>query len=102
MPDPEGALAEMERVVRPGSRLVIADTDWRSLMFDLIPPDVHDAVTDAFRAVRGPADDIGGILLNRCRDLGLVEVDITAAPQVLTQWDPARMTDRPGSFRSAP
>jgi len=71
-------------------------------MFDLIAPDVHDAVTDAFRAVRGPGDDIGGRLLNRCRDFGLVEVDITATTQALTQWDPARMTDRPGSFRSAP
>jgi ubiquinone/menaquinone biosynthesis C-methylase UbiE len=88
VPAPERALAEMVRVVRPGGRVVIADTDWRSLMFDLIEPDVHAAVTEAFRAVRGPGYDVGGRLLNRCRDLGLVDVEITAATQVWTHWNP--------------
>jgi len=97
VPDPERALAEMVRVVRPGGRVVVADTDWRSLTFDLIEPDVHDAVTAAFRALRGPGYDVGGKLLNRCRDLGLVDIDITAATQVWTQWDPDA-DDAPAGF----
>lgn len=31
---------------------------------------------------------MGGRLLNRCRDLGLVDVEITAATQVWTHWNP--------------
>jgi hypothetical protein len=41
----------MVRVVGPRGRLVIADTDWRSLTFDLIAP---DSVTQALRAFSRP------------------------------------------------
>jgi ubiquinone/menaquinone biosynthesis C-methylase UbiE len=79
VPDPERALAEMVRVVRPGGRVVVADTDWRSLMFDLIEPDVHDAAAVI---------------------LGWWTSTSPPPPRCGPTGTQTRMTHRPGSFRS--
>jgi len=48
------------------------------------------------------ANDVGGRLLNRCRDLGLVEVDITAETKVLTIGTPTALTRRDPDADDAP
>ena len=64
MPDPEAALDEMLRTTRPGGRLVVIDTDWRTLAFDL-PDDAPGlAVAEGLRSLRGRPASIGGRLLN--------------------------------------
>jgi ubiquinone/menaquinone biosynthesis C-methylase UbiE len=88
VPDTDRAAGELVRILRPGGRLVVTDTDWRSLAFDASDAQDFDAVTLAIRALRGPGYGIGGRLLNLCRGLGLVGVACTAATHVWTEWDP--------------
>lgn len=43
--DPYAAAAEIARVLRPGGRVVIVDTDWRTAVLNPIPPDVEEALS---------------------------------------------------------
>jgi SAM-dependent methyltransferase len=86
--DPAAAVAEMVRVLRPGGRLTIIDTDWRTLLFDLPDHESTAAVHDAILAFRGGQAAVGSRLLNLCRDAGVIHLDHTAATHVWTHWDP--------------
>jgi hypothetical protein len=88
-------------VPRPGGRLVVTDTDWRSMVFDLPEPQdaqIAELVAGAMRALRGSGHSIGGRLLNTFRELGLVDLDCTAATHVWTEWDPDREPGPSGFF----
>ena len=88
VPNVDQALAEMLRVLRPGGRLSVIETDWRSLLFDLPDRAATDAVARAIWSLRGPAFDLGGRILNLARELGLEAIDVTGAVHVWTRWNP--------------
>ena len=90
VPEPGTAVAELSRVVRPGGRLCLIDTDWRTFAVDVPDIDLSTSVTAAMVRARGGPSAAGGLLVNLCRQQGLVDVDVHPATQVWTSWDPDR------------
>jgi SAM-dependent methyltransferase len=96
--DIDQAASELVRVLRPGGRLVVTDTDWCSTTLDLPDQELVGSVLQAMQAARGPGFRVGAHLLNLFRDHGLVDMAVTAATHVWTAWDPDAGPDVTGFF----
>lgn len=93
---PERAVAELVRVTRPGGRICLTDTDWRTLVLDHPRPDLVRKFGDAMEAIRGAGLSAGGRLLNLARDAGLDGLEVTAEAHTWTAWDPDQTPAPPG------
>jgi SAM-dependent methyltransferase len=77
VPDPSAAVAEMARVLRPGGRVAVIDTDWRSVTVWPGDPVVTSAVRDAWVASFANAA-AGGQLPDLLLSAGFVDLVLTA------------------------
>ena len=87
---PEGAVAEMARVTRPGGWVVAAEPDWGTFVVDA--PD-EDAGREVARAAAGRlrSGAVGRTLRRLLLDAGLVDVELTARTLVVTDGPTAQM-----------
>jgi SAM-dependent methyltransferase len=96
--DPEAAVAEMARVVRPGGLVSLLDTDWSTLDLDVGDVGLSQRVRDALRSERRRPANIGGRLADVVRGAGLRPVAQTMATQTWDAWNPDESPAPEGCF----
>ena len=79
--DPIAAVAEMARVVRPGGRISLIDTDWSTFAIDVGDDDLAERVRTTMRTERGRPSNIGRRLHDLIRTAGLAPLAKTKATQ---------------------
>ena len=86
--DPRAAVDELARVLRPGGRMSLIDTDWSTLRLDVGDDTIAAMVCDAMQTERRRASNIGSRLGELVLAAGFNEVLESSATQVWTTWDP--------------
>ena len=86
--DPAAAVAEMVRVVRPGGRVSLIDTDWSTFTMDVGDDALAALVRDGMRMERNRPSNVGRRLHDLVGAAGCVPLARTEATQTWTTWDP--------------
>ncbi len=86
--DPLAAVDELARVLRPGGRVSLIDTDWSTLRLDVGDSTVAALVHEAMRAERSRPSNVGSRLGELVLTAGFEALLETEATQVWTTWNP--------------
>jgi arsenite methyltransferase len=85
VPNLDDALREIQRVLRPGGRVVILATNWSSLVWHSEEPSRMKRVLTAF-AAHAPYRDLPSILPTRLRSLGMTAIRQAPVPVLNTSY----------------
>lgn len=96
--DPAVAVAELVRVVRPGGRVSLLDSDWSTFTIDVGDDALSALVRDGMRKERNRASNVGRRLRELVGAAGCVPLARTEATQTWTSWDPDESPAPPGCF----
>jgi SAM-dependent methyltransferase len=96
--DPAAAVAELVRVVHPGGRVSLIDTDWSTLTMDVGDPAVSALVRAGMRRERNRPSNVGRRLHDLVRRAGCLPLARTEATQTWTTWDPDESPAPRGCF----
>ncbi len=96
--EPRAAVREMARVVRPGGRVSLIDTDWSTFAIDVGDNELASRVRRAMLVERNRPSNIGSRLHELVRDAGLTPVARTARTHTWTEWNPDASPAPDGCF----
>jgi SAM-dependent methyltransferase len=99
--DPQTAVDELARVLRPGGRLGLIDTDWSTLRIDVGDDEVARAVREGLQVERNRPSLVGRRLGALARAAGLEVIAETSATHTWTRWDPDVSPAPDGCFSMA-
>ncbi len=99
--DPGGAIAGFGRMLRPGGRLALIDTDWSTLWLEVDDPQLTNAVRDGLRDERSRPSNVGRRLADLVVDCGFDVAAATTATQTWTDWNPDATPAPDGCFSMA-
>jgi SAM-dependent methyltransferase len=86
--DPAAAVAELVRVVRPGGRISLIDTDWSTFAIEVGDEALAARVRDAMRTERNRPSNVGRRLHDLVVAAGCEPLARAEATQAWTTWDP--------------
>lgn len=98
LPDPQAAVNQLARALRPDGRLSLIDTDWGSLSLDIGDRDLADAVRRTLSVERARPSRVGRRLAAMAEAAGFADIVATQATQVWSSWDPDASPAPDGCF----
>lgn len=96
--EPLVAVGEMARVLRPGGRVSLIDTDWSTLTLDVGDDDIAPRVRTAMSVERNRPSNIGSRLHELVSTAGFTPHARTSQTHTWTQWNPDRSPAPDGCF----
>lgn len=96
--DADAAVEEMARVLGPGGRLSLIDTDWSTFAIDVGDNDLSNRVRQTMRTERRRASNIGRRLGELAASVGVEVTATTSATQTWSAWNPDQSPAPGGCF----